>query len=334
MNWLITGGCGFIGTQLVRGLLADRSVPNIRVVDDFSVGQPEDLGSVTAFVQRPAAGLTGAPRAVELVPGDVRDYEAMDACLSGIDVVVHLAAHTGVRPSLDDPLGDAAVNISGTANVLECARCRGARRFVFASSGAALGETEQPIREDRLPRPASPYGASKLAGEAYCSAYFQSFGLEAAALRFSNVYGPGSKRKESVVARFLKRALAGEPLEVNGTGEQVRDFIYVDDLVEAIRLAALTEADVGGEVFQIATQVETSINTLAQTVRVVVAAETGRTVDIRHVPAPPGDLPRVFADISKARRRLGFEPKVPLEEGVRKTLGYFTAQAQATEFVT
>jgi UDP-glucose 4-epimerase len=136
------------------------------------------------------------------------------------------------------------------------------------------------------------------------------------------------------VPRFLKRALAGEPLEVNGTGEQVRDFIYVDDLVDAVLLAALTEAEVGGEVFQIATQVETSINTLAQTVCEVVAAETGRTVAIRHVPAPPGDLPRVFADISKARRVLGFEPKVPLKEGVRKTLGDFAAQARAAELVT
>jgi UDP-glucose 4-epimerase len=334
MNWLVTGGCGFIGTQLVRRLLTEPSPPNIRVADDFAVGQPEDLASVAALVQRPAADLAGAPRGVELVAGDVRDYEAMEACLAGIDVVVHLAAHTGVLPSLDDPLGDAAVNISGTVNVLECARRRGARRFVFASSGAALGETEQPIREDRLPRPASPYGASKLAGEAYCSAYHQGFGLEAAALRFSNVYGPGSKRKESVVPRFLKRALAGEPLEVNGTGEQVRDFIYVDDLVDAVLLAALTEAEVGGEVFQVATQVETSINTLAQTVCEVVAAETGRTVAIRHVPAPPGDLPRVFADISKARRVLGFEPKVPLKEGVRKTLGDFAAQARAAELVT
>lgn len=330
-NWLVTGGCGFIGTQFVRHMLDQHPQPNIRVVDDFSVGPADDLRVVTAFQDKTAATLSGAPRAVELVRGDVKDYPTVLACLAGIDVVVHLAAHTGVRPSLDRPLDDAANNVGGTLNVLEGARRQGARRVIFASSGAAPGATEQPITEDRLPRPASPYGAGKLAGEAYCSAYHKSFGLETVVLRFSNVYGPGSRFKESVVAAFMKQALAGQPLEIYGSGEQVRDFIYVGDLVRAIWLGAIAGPEVGGEVFQIATQTETDINTLAGAVADVVAAETGRPVAIRHSASAAGDLARVYADISKARRVLKFEPQVPLGEGLRETFRYFAAQMCAAD---
>ncbi|MEE9301536.1 MAG: NAD-dependent epimerase/dehydratase family protein [Alphaproteobacteria bacterium] len=326
-NWLITGGCGFIGARLVNRLLAEDRPPGIRVLDNLSLGRPEDLAALTSFVTPSFDDLSGPSRRVELIEGDIRDAEVVACALAGIDVVVHLAAHTGVRPSLADPLGDAAVNVAGTLNLLEGARRRGISRVIFASSGAALGETEQPITEERLPAPASPYGAAKLTGEAYCSAYAKSYGLGTLALRFSNVYGPGSKRKESVVAQFMKRAVQGEPLEIFGSGEQVRDFIYVDDLVEAILLGAAADLDGRFEIFQIATQVETSVNALAEMIAEIVSAETGEEIEIRRLPSAAGDLARVYADISKARRHLGFDPQTTLPDGFRNTFRYFAQEA-------
>jgi len=192
---------------------------------------------------------------LELVVGDVTEKSlALNVC-KGADAVVHLAASTGVIPSVEDPEQDFASNVVGTFNYLEAARLNGIGRFVFASSGAPLGEQVPPVHEEMVPHPISPYGAGKLCGEAYCSAYHGSFGLETVVLRFGNVYGPHSKHKGSVVAKFIRHIMASEPLPIYGDGNQTRDFIYVEDLTEAI-LLALNRADVGGEIFQIATHRE------------------------------------------------------------------------------
>ena len=168
---------------------------------------------------------------------DIRNREGLRKIVSGSSAVVHLAAQTGVIPSLEDPAFDMEQNVGGTLNLLEACRIAGTPRFVLASSSAPLGEQEPPIDESKVPRPLSPYGASKLAGEGYCSAYAGSFGLETIALRFSNVYGPRSTYKGSVVAKFIKNILSGIPLTIYGSGGQTRDFIYVEDLCDAIDLA-------------------------------------------------------------------------------------------------
>jgi UDP-glucose 4-epimerase len=248
----------------------------------------------------------------------------MEACRD-VDVVVHLAANTGVAPSIADPRFDCSTNVIGTFNYLEGARCAGVRRFVFASSGAATGEMEPPIHEKVPTRPLSPYGASKLAGEAYCSAYANSFGLETVALRFSNVYGPGSGHKQSVVAKFIRHALDGEALVIYGDGGQTRDLIYIDDLVEAIRLAA-TRSPLSGEVFQVATSRETTVLELVDALSRALAAEGAPVPGIRFEPGRPGDMRRNYADTSKAKTLLGWQAVIDLAEGLPRTVRWARAQ--------
>lgn len=320
-NWLITGGCGFIGINLVDHILKGYPNTNIRIFDNLSVGSVQDLSGVTSFIEKNLSSINGQPERVELVVGDIRDFETCLQCCRGIDIVVHLAASTGVAPSVASPKDDMEANVIGTFNTLEAVRRMNVPRFIFASSGAPIGEVEPPIHEEKVPKPVSPYGASKLAGEAYCSAYFRSFGIKTVSLRFGNVYGPRSKHKNSVIPRFIKDALAGNPLEIYGDGDQTRDFIYINDLVHAIMLSA--NAEIGGEVFQIATYRETTINEIAKNIKQVIEQETGKAVKIIYGKPRNGDVKRNFSDISKAKRVLGFEPRVGLTEGLKATFKWF-----------
>ncbi|MFC1706942.1 GDP-mannose 4,6-dehydratase, partial [Planctomycetota bacterium] len=240
------------------------------------------------------------------------------------DPVADLAASTGVAPSVESPRMDLHCNVLGLFNVLEGARGTGVTSFVFASSSASVGEVTPPIHEGAAPSPVSPYGASKLAGEGYCSAYFQTYGLKTVALRFGNVYGPLSVHKDSVVARFFKRALAGKPLEIYGDGTQTRDFIFIEDLVDAILSAV--RSDVGGEVFQIATNRETTVNEIARLVKGIVEEHTGEPVELLHGSERSGDVKRSYSDISKARQKLGWEPRFTIEQGLRATFQYFISE--------
>ena len=254
-----------MGTALVRALVQEEG-HTIRVVDNLAVGNREDLSAACKFTETAASGLTplssnGGPSTVELVEGDILDEELAVRATEGAEVIVHFAANTGVAPSVADPRADCLSNVIGTFNYLEAARRHETKRFVFASSGAAVGEVDPPIHEEVPPHPVSPYGTSKLAGEGYCSAYCRTFGVETVALRFGNVYGPGSTHKSSAVAKFTKRAMGGEALEIYGDGTQTRDFIYIEDLIRAVRQAATVDG-VGGETFQIATNSETSVQEL------------------------------------------------------------------------
>lgn len=326
-HWLITGGCGFIGCNLVRHLLAEGG-HRIRVLDNLEVRSAEPLRALAPVVEV-APATCGAPIGdrIELVVGDILDADAVRASTRGCDVVVHLAANAGVALSVQDPRRDCLVNVVGTLNCLEAARQERARRFVFASSGAPVGEVEPPVHEEKAPHPVSPYGASKLAGEGYCSAYFRSFGLETVALRFGNVYGPGCDHKSSVVAAFVKRAIAGEPLEIYGDGGQTRDFIFVDDLVRAIRKAASVPG-IGGQVFHIATAKETTITQLAALLKQVLAQHGFTGTELRDAPPRTGDVRRSFADASKAAALLGWRAGVPLEEGLARVVQWFARHAE------
>jgi UDP-glucose 4-epimerase len=325
VNWLITGGCGFLGTAFVRSLVEEGGHA-VRVVDDLSVGAREDLEAVCRYVERAPEDLEAFPASgepVELVVGDILDERLALRAAEGADVIVHLAANTGVAPSVEDPRRDCMSNVLGTFNYLEAARHGGVRRFVFASSGAAVGEVEPPLHEELAPHPVSPYGASKLAGEGYCSAYFRTFGIETVALRFGNVYGPLSGHKNSAVAKFIKRAMRGEVLEIYGDGTQTRDFIYIDDLIRAVRLSATVDG-VGGEVFQIATNAETSVQELVDKLLPALAAAGIVDVEVREAAPRLGDVMRNYSDTSKAARMLGWRTEVDLDEGLRRTVEWFT----------
>lgn len=315
LNWLVTGGCGFIGRNLIQNLLADPEKTNtVRVIDNLSVGTLEDLALVCS------------PEDVEFIKGDILDEKAVETAAENMDVIVHLAANTGVGPSVEDPKGDCRTNVIGTLNCLEAARLKGVKRFVFASSGAPAGEVEPPITETLPPRPVSPYGAGKLAGEGYCSAYFRSFGLETIALRFGNVYGEYSSRKQSVVAKFIRLIMAGRPLEIYGDGSQTRDFIYIGDVVRAIRQAA-DRPNVGGEIFQIATSCETTVKELADMIiETYRKLKPGTDVPVNYSEKRTGDVQRNFSDTSKAARLLEWKSLTSLETGIEKTIQWFFEQ--------
>ncbi|NND81366.1 MAG: NAD-dependent epimerase/dehydratase family protein [Gammaproteobacteria bacterium] len=317
-NILITGGCGFIGRNLIAALR--ESGYAIRVLDNLSVGTLQDLQKV-APVEQPDPVNCSIPSQsrVQLIVGDITDPDLTRRACANINAVVHLAANTGVGPSVENPLFDCQQNVIGTANVLEAARMNGTSRFIFASSGAPAGEVEPPIHEEIVPKPVSPYGASKLAGEAYCSAYFRTFGIDTVALRFGNVYGPGSGHKSSLVAKFFNRALDGLPLEIYGDGTQTRDFIYIGDLVNAVQ-KALQVPGVGGEVFQIATSSETTVNEIAEKILTVIESRGIALPELRFSEPRLGDVMRNYSDTSKAKSVLAWEAKCEMIQGLENTL--------------
>jgi UDP-glucose 4-epimerase len=329
VKWLITGGCGFIGTSLIAYLRNHQPEARIIVLDNFSVGTPADLGEVCDFntstndnLDTDTVDTLFKASPVILVEGDIRNEDHCLTTSGNVDVIVHLAANTGVGPSVEDPRGDMVSNVVGTFNMLEAARQNQVKRFIFASSGAPAGEVEPPIHEELAPHPVSPYGASKLAGEGYCSAFYRSFGLETVCLRFGNVYGPGSGHKSSVVAKFIKKALSGKPLEIYGDGKQTRDFIYIEDLVRAILLvSSIPEAS--GETFQIATSREHTINEIVE-IMIPILINAG-VPDVKVIKAMPriGDVFRNYSDTSKALSLLNWSASISLREGFEKTVKWF-----------
>lgn len=299
---LITGGAGFIGSNLTRHLSKVGGY-RISVFDNESEG---DLGHVADY-------------AMHCIRGDILDEDALAAALEGVDVVVHLAADTGVLQSIEDPEHGFRANAFGTFQLLKLARAAGVSRVLNASTGGAiLGEVPPPAHEDIVPRPVSPYGASKLAAEGYCAAFAGSYGLSTASLRFSNVYGPGSYHKGSVVAAFFKRLLEGKRLTVYGDGSQTRDFLFVGDLAEGIRLAIESEAQ---GVYQLGSGRPTSLIELLDEMRQTIGDFGPVEVDFEAFRT--GEIRATWCDISKARRALEFDPRTPLQDGLRQTWAWF-----------
>ena len=326
-RWLITGGCGFIGCNLVQQLLHHGNV--VRVIDNLSVGSRSDLQRIHPFVEHTFGEQQDqkARHNLELCVGDILDEPFLHSVISGVDVLVHLAANTGVATSISDPRSDCSTNIVGILNCLEACRHNGVRRFVYASSSAVLGNCAPPLHEDLPPHPMSPYGASKLAGEAYCSAYSQSFGLDCVVLRFGNCYGPLSHHKASVVAKFINEAIGNEPWQIFGDGKQTRDFVYVDDVVQAI-VSAATFPTIGGDVFQIATSCETTVLELVQELAEVLQTYQIKPPEITNAPPRVGDVRRNFSNTSKARSMLNWTAKVTLREGLERTVRWYLEEHQ------
>lgn len=320
-NILITGGCGFLGVSLIKKLLALQS-KNIRLIDNLSVGKKKHLRQVCEFTEINPNNLKGSPNGLELIVGDIRDQDLAIKVAKGIDTIIHLAANTGVGPSIEKPQVDMSVNIIGTFNYLEASRVNKISKFIFASSGAPIGEVEPPIHEEIPPHPLSPYGASKLAGEGYCSAYKNTFGIETVVLRFGNVYGPGSINKSSVVAKFIRKAINGDILEIYGDGMQTRDFIYIDDLINAI-IITVEKHNIGGEIFQIASNQETTITEMTNKLTNELKKQGVKNINIKNISIRTGDMKKNFSDTSKAKERLGWNAQINLTEGLSKTVGYF-----------
>lgn len=325
-NWLITGGCGFIGRNLIKELLLKEEDISIRILDNFSVGKISDISYATdQFELSTVKDLSWGADKIQVIEGDILDSELAIKVSLGASVIVHLAANTGVGPSVENPRMDCTTNVIGTFNYLDACRINKIGRFVFASSGAPIGECIPPIHEEMPCHPVSPYGASKLAGEAYCSAYHKSFGVDTVALRFGNVYGPGSTHKSSVVAKFIRQATNEETLEIYGDGKQTRDFIFSGDLVDAICKAA-TVSNIGGEVFQIATNNETTVAELTAELVNQLKKSGLRNVNVIYGPKRIGDVMRNFSNTSKALNLLGWKSNLDLAEGLNRTIEWFTRE--------
>jgi UDP-glucose 4-epimerase len=306
MRTLVTGGGGFIGSNLVRGLLERGD--DVRVLDNFSTGNRANLADLVDDV--------------EIVEGELRSYERVHAATRGIEVVFHQGALPSVPRSVQDPLTTGAVNVEGTLNVLLAARDEGVRRVVFASSSSVYGNSDElPRVETQNPDPISPYGVSKLAAERYCVSFSRVYPLETVALRYFNVFGPRQNphsQYAAVVPRFISAIAAGEPVPIYGDGEQSRDFTYVGNVVTANLLAA--EADgVNGEILNVASGRSETVNDLAE----VLGRILERPLEKEFLPERTGDVRHSWADVSAARRLLGYEPEVGFEEGLRLTADAF-----------
>lgn len=298
----MTGGAGFIGSNLVDALL--QAGNTVCAVDDLSRGRREQLNPQAEFVQ-----LDVTDAALLEVVGRQRPH-----------VVFHLAAQIDVRNSVSDPVKDADANVVGTVNVLHACAEAGVRRLVLASSGGAIyGDTDViPTPEEHPAVPASPYGTSKLCAEEYGRMFERMRGLEFVAMRYANVYGPRQDPhgEAGVVAIFSERLLRQQPATLNGDGKQTRDYVYVDDVVDAnLRAAAAPRTGT----FNIGTGVETDVNQLWARLRTL----SGSTIEAEHGPAKPGEQARSCLDVTCARAQLGWQPAVDLDEGLQRTLDFF-----------
>ena len=299
---LVTGGGGFIGSNLVRALIVRGD--EVRVLDNFSTGNRANLEGLD----------------VEVVEGELRSYERVHNAVRGVEVVFHLGALGSVPRSVQDPLTSSAVNVEGTLNVLLAARDENVRRVVFSSSSSVYGtRRELPVTEGTPPDPISPYGVAKLAAERYCVSFsrvYESF--ESVVLRYFNVFGPRQSphsQYAAVIPLFVSAIERGDPITVFGDGEQSRDFTFVENVVDAtIRAAEVPAAN--GRMFNVSAGRPATINELADALGRIMQ----RDVEKRFAPDRPGDIRNSWADISAAREVLGYEPHVDLEEGLRRTI--------------
>jgi UDP-N-acetylglucosamine/UDP-N-acetyl-alpha-D-glucosaminouronate 4-epimerase len=301
---LVTGGGGFIGSNLVRALLERGD--EVRVLDNFSTGNRANLDGLD----------------VEIVEGELRSYERVHNAVRGREVVFHLGALGSVPRSVQDPLTSSAVNVEGTLNVLLAARDEGVRRVVFASSSSVYGATlELPVRESLSADPISPYGVAKLAAERYCVSFsrvYESF--ETVVLRYFNVFGPRQSpfsQYAAMVPLFITAIAAGEPVTVFGDGEQSRDFTFVANVVDATVRAAHAD-NVSGRIFNVAAGSPASVNAVADTIGRIL----GKPVERRFAPPRPGDIRNSWADVTAARDVLGYMPSIDLERGLRLTIDH------------
>ena len=301
---LITGGCGFIGSHIAEALRAD-GIP-VRVFDNLSSGK--------------LANLKGFDGGIEVIQGDVRDPEALRQAMQGVDQVFHEAALVSVAVSVEQPEENDAINIRGTLNVLQAARAAGVKRLVFATSAAVYGNNpDLPKRETMLPEPESPYALAKLAGEYYLRLYSRLYGVETVALRYFNVFGPrqdGKSMYSGVISRFMDDIRQGRAPTIFGDGGQTRDFVFVKDIVQA-NLLAMRTPGVSGEVYNVATGKQVSLLQLWDRLKHI----TGSSLEPRFLDPRSGDIRHSLADIDQIRKRLGYQPKFSLDEGLRALLG-------------
>jgi nucleoside-diphosphate-sugar epimerase len=302
-RYLVTGGAGFIGSHIVKRLVAEGA--HVRVVDNLSTGQMRRLDSVRS--------------AIDFIEADLADATTTRKSVGGIDYVLHQAAVPSVQRSVADPVTTNRANVTGTINLLEACRNAQVRRFVFAASSSAYGDTEVlPKREDMESNPLSPYALQKFVGERYCRLYYELYGLETLSLRYFNVFGPEQdphSEYSAVVPKFISRLLANQPITIYGDGEQSRDFTYIENVVEA-NLLALKAPNAAGTLCNIGCGERITLNRLVS----LLEQQLGVSAQVTFVPPKAGDVRHSLADIERAKAILRYQPKITVEEGLRRTV--------------
>ncbi len=306
MRTLVTGGAGFIGSHLTERLCALGA--RVVLLDDFSTGRRENLAAVKDQI--------------EVHEGSITDDQTVRKALAGCGQVFHLAGLASVQQSLEQPLRSHEVNATSTLRLLEAARQAGAERFVFAGSSSAYGDLPGGLRrESDAPQALSPYAAAKLAAELYAEAYAKSFGMKTVRLRFFNVYGPrqaADSPYSGVISLFIRLLKDGKAPTIYGDGLQTRDFVYVADVVDALILAA-EKKDAAGQAYHVGSGQATTLLQLVETLGRI----QGNKIEPRFQPARAGDVRHSQADMTLSRKELGFEAKIALEDGLRKTWEWF-----------
>ena len=311
-KFLVTGGAGFIGSHIVERLVQDGA--QVRVVDNLSTGRIERLGHLLS--------------AIEFVEGDLANESTANEAVDGMDFVVHQAAIPSVQRSLSDPIATNRANVVGTLNLLESCRRVGVRRFVYAASSSAYGNTEVlPKQEDMAPNPMSPYALQKYVGERYCKLYFELYGLETISLRYFNVFGPGQdphSEYSAVIPKFINCLLNNQPITIYGDGEQSRDFTFIENVIEA-NILALNAAAVAGQMCNVGCGERISLNRLV----VLLEREIAGSARVIHVEPKLGDVRHSLAAVDRARALLNYQPKIGVEEGLRRTIAsYLSVSSQ------
>jgi nucleoside-diphosphate-sugar epimerase len=305
-SYLVTGGAGFIGSHIVEELVGRGE--KVRVLDNFLTGK---LENIAPFLDR-----------IELIEGDIRDPETCRRAVEGMNYVLHQAALPSVPRSIEDPLLTNEINVNGTLNMLWASVGAGIKRFVFASSSSVYGDDERlPQKEGHEGRPLSPYALSKLIGEKYGRLFYMVYGLEVIALRYFNIFGPRQdpfSQYAAAIPLFITKIIAGERPLIFGDGEQSRDFTYVSNVVGANLRAAHAPAEAAGGVYNIACGERTTVNTLAAEINRL----AGTSVVAVHADPRPGDIRHSFADISRAREVMGFDPQVSFKDGLKRTVAW------------
>jgi len=303
MKYVVTGGAGFIGSNIVEELV--KRGEEVKVIDNLSTGKRENL--------------EGILDKITLVEADICDTELMKKEFDGYDYVLHQAALVLVQESIENPIKTNKINSYGTLSVLLAAHEAGIKRVVFASSAAVYGDNEElPLNENAMVQPLSPYAVTKVAGEQYCKVFSEIYGLETVVLRYFNVFGPRQDPNSdyaAVIVKFIQKMLKAEKPTIYGDGEQTRDFVHVDNVVEA-NLLACTADNVSGEVFNIASGEKTSVNELFDKLN----SSLGTKLEAEHGEERKGDIKHSQADVSKAREMIGYEPKVGFDKGLEKML--------------
>ncbi len=315
MRILVTGGAGFIGSNLVESLLKREEVQLVRVLDNFATGRKENIRE---FMDHPR---------FEFVEGDIRNFQTcLNAC-DGIDLISHQAALGSVPRSINDPLTSNEVNVTGTLNIFTAAKEKGVKRVIYAASSSTYGDHPGlPKIEDRIGQPLSPYAVTKYVNELYAKVYANIYGMELIGLRYFNVFGPKQNPQgpyAAVIPLFVKAVLDNEPPVINGDGEHSRDFTFVGNAVHANEVALFTNnPEAVNQVYNIAFGEQTSLNQLFESIKEV----AGSDLAPKYGPERKGDVKHSLADISKARTMLGYDPAVSVKQGLKTTFEWYRTQ--------